>query len=72
MTVSRNEDSLNNPMRFSVRPRTIDIGELLRHTSFEDKVVTKIELEPGQLYVHWDWASDTEAVPKRSHGVTDD
>jgi len=45
---------LKNPMRFTIKPRTIDIENYLRHEDFSDKHVTEIKLEPGQLYVHWE------------------
>lgn len=41
---------LKNPMRFSVRPRTIDIQGYLG----EERRVTEIVFEPGQMYVHWE------------------
>jgi hypothetical protein len=41
---------LNNPMRFTARPRNINIRNWLG----EDKQVTEIEFEPGQIYVHWE------------------
>lgn len=47
---------LKNPMRFSIRNRSIDIENYLRHEDFENKHVTEIEIRPGegQLYVHWE------------------
>lgn len=49
-------DGLKNPMRFTVRDRTIDLGEKLRHPDFEEKRVTEIEFRGDQMYVHWEWA----------------
>ena len=49
------EGNLNNPMRFTIRPRTVNIEQYLRTEDFDDKHVTEIEIEPGQLYVHWDY-----------------
>lgn len=45
---------LKNPMRFSMRNRTIDIEEKLRHPDADAKRVTKIEFRDGQLYVYWE------------------
>lgn len=47
------DGNLNNPMRFTIRPRTVDIEQYLRAEEFTDKRVTEIEIEPGQIYVHW-------------------
>lgn len=44
---------LKNPMRFTIKNRDIDIENLLRHPDFEQKQVDKIEIQDGQLYVHW-------------------
>ena len=41
---------LNNPMRFTARPRDINVRKWLG----EDRQVTEIEFEPGQIYVHWE------------------
>lgn len=41
---------LKNPMRFSARPRDINIRKYLG----EDRQVTEIEFKPGQIYVHWE------------------
>jgi len=41
---------LNNPMRFSVRNRTVDVANVLD----DDRRVTQIEVQDGQLYVHWE------------------
>jgi hypothetical protein len=41
---------LNNPMRFTARPREIDIRKWLG----EGKQVTEIEFEPGQIYIYWE------------------
>jgi hypothetical protein len=51
---------LNNPMRFSMSHRKIDIEEKLRHPDFSMKHVTDIEVRPseGQLYVHWEEDDD--------------
>ena len=46
---------LNNPMRFTIRPRTIDVGQYLRSPEFDNKQVTDVEIEPGQLYIHWEY-----------------
>lgn len=47
---------LKNPMRFSIKTRSIDIENYLRHEDFSDKHVTEIEVKPGEgnLYVHWE------------------
>lgn len=50
------DDGLKNPMRFSIRNRTIDAENYLRHPDFHDKQVTEIEIQDGQLYVHWECA----------------
>jgi hypothetical protein len=52
-------DGLKNPMRFSIRNRRIDMENYLRHPDFDDKQITEIEIQDGQLYVHWEWAVDT-------------
>jgi len=57
---------LNNPMRFSMRNRTIDIEEKLRHSEFDPRRVTKIEFRDGQLYVYW------ERVPAETEGKLQD
>lgn len=48
--------SLNNPMRFSIRNRRIDVENYLRHEDFSDKHVTEIDVRPGEgnLYIHWE------------------
>lgn len=60
------DSGLNNPMRFSVRNRRIDIQEKLRHPGFNDKRVTEIEIQDGQLYVHWELS--VQPSNKRSKG----
>jgi len=45
---------LKNPMRFSIKNRSIDIENYLRHPDFESKKVTRIEIQDGQLYVYWE------------------
>jgi len=47
---------LKNPMRFSIKHRSIDIENYLRHEDFSDKHVTKVEVKPGEgnLYFHWE------------------
>lgn len=54
------DDGLKNPMRFTIKNRTIDIGEKLRHPDFDEKQVTEIEIQNGQLYVHWEWSVETD------------
>jgi hypothetical protein len=54
----RDEDSLKNPMRFSIKNRRIDMEGKLRHPDFEDKDVTSLEIQDDQLYVHWEWSGD--------------
>jgi len=49
---------LKNPMRFSVTNRVIDIENLLRHEDFSEKQVTEIEVQNGQIYVHWEEKKD--------------
>ena len=41
---------INNPMRFTARPRDINVRKWLG----ENKQVTKIEFKPGQIYVYWE------------------
>ena len=55
------DDGLENPMRFSIINRTIDIENYLRHPDFNDKQVTEIEVQDGQICVHWECAVDTDA-----------
>jgi hypothetical protein len=47
---------LKNPMRFSIRHKTIDIENYLHHPDFSEKKVTEIEVVPseGQIYIHWE------------------
>jgi hypothetical protein len=54
------DDGLKNPMRFSIRNRRIDVDDYLRHDDFADKQVTEIEIQDGQLYVHWEQAPPTD------------
>ena len=52
---------LKNPMRFTARPRSIDITNWLDHDDEVDDVqwrVTEIEFKPGQIYVHWEVEDD--------------
>jgi hypothetical protein len=51
---------LKNPMRFSIRNRRISIEEWLRHPDFDEKQVTRIEIQDGQMYVHWEWSVETD------------
>ena len=60
MSGTKRDDGLKNPMRLSIRNRRIDIGEKLRHPDFDEKQVTKIEIQDGQLYVYWEWSVDTD------------
>jgi len=53
------DDGLKNPMRFSIRNRRIDIENYLRHPDFDEKQVTEIVVQDGQIYVHWDWSTAT-------------
>ena len=59
-TVDREEDGLKNPMRFSIRDRTIDLDERLRHPDFENKHATEIEIGGDQMYISWEWVDDAE------------
>jgi len=52
-------DGLKNPMRFSIRNRSINIEEKLRHPDFDEKHVTRIEIQDGQMYVYWEWSDET-------------
>lgn len=54
------DDGLKNPMRFSIRNRRIDIENYLRHPDFDAKQVTELEIQDGQLYVHWEWCDEGE------------
>lgn len=70
-TDTERDDSLKNPMRFSIRHRTIDLEKQLRHPDFDEKVVTDIDLRPseGQVYVHWEWrdvTTDTDRTTSES------
>jgi len=58
------DNGLENPMRFSVRNRRINIQEKLRHPDFGEKQVTQIEIQDGQMYVHWE--SSVEAGDDQS------
>jgi hypothetical protein len=53
---------LKNPMRFSVRNRRINIQEKLRNPDFDEKQVTEIEIQDGQLYVHWERSGQPDNV----------
>jgi len=50
-------DDLNNPMRFSIRHRTVDLSEY-------PVDVTEVDIRPseGNVYVHWEESADR---PKR-------
>ena len=64
MTTSKQEDSLKNPMRFSIdKNRTIDLGEKLRQPDFYEKRVTDVEIRENgsQMYVHWAWTDESES-----------
>lgn len=43
---------LKNPIRFSNRPREINIQKYLG----EDKRVVELDIRPGNVYVHWEEA----------------
>jgi len=47
---------LENPMRFSINQRTVDVESYLRNGYFSDKHVTDIEIRPneGNIYIHWE------------------
>jgi hypothetical protein len=51
------DDGLKNPMRFSIKNRTIDLDNYLRHPDFDEKQATEIEIQDGQLYIHWEWSA---------------
>lgn len=53
---------LKNPMRFTIKNREIDIENYLRHPDFDRKQVDKIEIQDGQLYIHWSEDEVSEAV----------
>lgn len=42
--------SLNNPLRFALRNRTVDVDKFLG----SKRNVTEIEILDGQIYVHWE------------------
>lgn len=65
------DDGLKNPMRFSIRNRTIDIEEKLRHPDFDEKQVTEIEIRNGQVYVHWQWTVDADTERSDNGGNAD-
>lgn len=56
------DDNLKNPMRFSIRNRTIDLANYLRHPDFDDKQVTDLDVRPqeGNVYVNWEWRGDQD------------
>ena len=66
------DNGLKNPMRFSIRNRVIDIENCLRHPDFDEKQVTEIEIQDGQLYVHWEWSvnsgTDQEGINEATRG----
>jgi hypothetical protein len=47
-------------MRFSIKNRVIDLEKKLRHPDFDEKQVTVIKIQDGQMYVHWEWSVDTD------------
>ena len=53
---------LKNPMRFSSRPREINIQKYLG----EDKRVVEIDIRPGNIYVHWEEHKPTMGDVKSS------
>ena len=65
------DNGLENPMRFSVRNRRINIQEKLRHPDFAEKQVTRIEIQDGQMYVHWELPDETgnESSEEGAHDV---
>jgi len=63
---TKRNSELKNPMRFSVRNRRINIKEKLRHPDFNEKQVTEIEIQDGQLYVRWE--RSVQPGNKRSKG----
>jgi len=52
--------SLTNPMRFSLKDRTVDVENYLRHPDSDNKYVTDIEIRPsaGNIYIHWEPVTD--------------
>jgi hypothetical protein len=48
------DGELNNPMRFSIRNRRIQ-------TDFDERTVTEIKIQDGQLYIYWEWSGGVEA-----------
>ena len=56
MSDTQRHDGLKNPMRFSIKNRRINIEKKLRHPDFDEKQVTEIEIQDGQMYVHWEWS----------------
>lgn len=48
--------NLSNPLRFSIRDRTVDVENFLRHEDFSTKHVTEIAIRPseGNVYIHWE------------------
>ena len=64
---------LKNPMRFSIKNRSIDIENYLRHPDHTVKQVTKIEVRPseGNVYVHWEECDHRLADAEPTH-IPDD
>lgn len=50
--------NLKNPMRFTIKNRTIGVENYLRHEDFSEKQVTGLEIVGDQLYVHWEEVGD--------------
>ena len=54
-------------MRFSIRNRSINIEDIFQNSELENKVITKLEIQNGQLYVYWGNKSDSESHNKFQH-----
>lgn len=61
MVTSKQDDSLKNPMRFSIdKNRVIDLAVQLRHPDFYEKQVTYVEIQGSQMYIHWEWTDESD------------
>jgi len=57
--MTQTTDGLNNPVRLSLRDRTIDVSDLLRGDEVH-RVVDEIDTRPseGNIYIHWEVADE--------------
>ena len=50
------QSDLNNPMRFALRNRSVDVSQYLGDSRSVTEIQTRTD--EGNLYVHWEWDDD--------------